>query len=262
MGRYLRLYASFVRFSFSKALAFRMDFYFRIVMDLIYYGVSLAFFKVVYLHTDALGGWSEPETMVFVALFLVVDALQMTILTNNIWALPQMINDGGLDYYLTRPVSSLFFLSLREFAVSSLVNLLFAAGILAWALHNHPPVLTLGNALLLPLLLAVGTLLHYLISMIFLIPTFWTHSGRGFSTAYHIVNRFSERPDALFRGALRLVLTTVLPLSLVASVPARLLLEPFDPWLFLHLMVVAAALFAAVVGLWRLGLRNYSSASS
>lgn len=262
MSRYLRLYASFVRFAFSKSLEFRLDFYFRIVMDLIFYAVNIVFFKVLYLHTDSLAGWSEPEALVFVAMFLVVDAIHMTVFTNNIWGLSSMINDGSLDYYLTRPVSSLFFLSLRDFAVSSCVNLVFAVGILVWALLNCPQALTIGNLLLLPLLLGIGTFLHYLVAIVFVIPTFWTHSGRGFGSVYHIMTRFSERPDRLFHGGLRLVLTTIMPLSLIASVPARILLEPFDLGLILHLLVVTVALFGFVVWQWGRGLRSYSSASS
>ncbi len=262
MSRYLKLYASFVRFAFSKSLEFRLDFYFRIVMDLIYYAVNIAFFKVLYLHTDSLAGWAEPEALVFVAIFLVVDALHMTLFTNNVWGLSIMINDGSLDYYLTRPVSALFFLSLREFAVSSFINLVFAFGILVWALGNCPQAMGLGNLILLPFLIANGTFLHYLVSIAFVIPVFWTHSGRGFSAVYHIMTRFSERPDALFRGPLRVVLTTILPLSLIASFPARLLLGPFDPWLFAHLIVVTAGLFGVILFFWGRALRAYSSASS
>ena len=74
MFRYLRLYSHFVRFSLSKSMEFRIDFFFRIVMDCVYYAVNLAFFKVLYLHTNSLGGWKETDTMVFVGTYLFVDA--------------------------------------------------------------------------------------------------------------------------------------------------------------------------------------------
>ena len=62
----------------------------------------------------------------------------MTVFANNMWWLPIAVNRGDLDYYLVRPVSSLFFLSLREFAANSFLNLLLATGILVWALARYP----------------------------------------------------------------------------------------------------------------------------
>ncbi len=262
LARYPRLYGSFLRFAFGKSLEFRMDFFFRIVMDLVFYAVNIAFFQILFLHTDVLGGWNETEALVFVAIFLVVDAIHMTMFTNNLWALPFMINEGSLDYYLVRPVSTLFFVSLREFSVSSAINLIFASGIMVWALAQNLQVLTPAKLAMLPLLLLNGSMIHYLTAILFVIPTFWTHSGKGFSTVYHIMSRFTERPDALFRGTLRVILTTVLPLSLIASFPARLLLGPFDPGLALHLVGVSLGFLGVILALWRFGLRAYASASS
>src|SRR5690606_31745219 len=101
----------FIRFSFSKALEFRVEFYLRIIMDIVYYAVNIAFFKTLFLHTPTLGGWNEKEVTIFVACYILVDALNMTFFANNAWQIPGLINKGDLDYYLLRPVSPLFFLS-------------------------------------------------------------------------------------------------------------------------------------------------------
>lgn len=262
MLRYLRLYAYFLRFSFSRAMEFRLDFFLRIFMDIVYYAVNVAFFKVVYLHTPTLGGWTEKQAMVFVAFYLVVDAIHMTVFVNNLWTLPQLINQGGLDYYLTRPVATLFFVSLRDFAASSFINLTMALGILGWALSLNTELLTPGNSLLLLFLLCNGVLLNYLISLVYLVPVFWTHSSRGFADASHIFSRFLERPDRLFVGFMRVLLTFILPLSLIASFPARLFLEGFDWGIFLHLIGVTAAFALGIRFVWGRGLRAYASASS
>jgi ABC-2 type transport system permease protein len=130
MARYLRLYLYFLRFSFSKAFEFRVDFWFRVVMDAFYYAVNIGFYRVLYVHTDLLAGWDERQVMVFVGSYLVVDGLNMTVFANNLWWLPINVNKGNLDYYLVRPVSPFFFLTLREFAANSFVNLLLALGVL------------------------------------------------------------------------------------------------------------------------------------
>ena len=66
MLRYVRLYLYFLRFSFSRALQFRLDFFFRVGMDIIFYAVNLAFFSLLFAHTGTLGGWSMDQVLVFV----------------------------------------------------------------------------------------------------------------------------------------------------------------------------------------------------
>jgi ABC-2 type transport system permease protein len=262
MGRYFKLYAYFVRFSFMRAMAFRLDFYFRIVMDLIYYAVNLSLFKLLYLHTDSLGGWTEPQMMVFVSTYLVVDAISMTIFSNNLWWLPIFVNRGDLDYYLVRPVSSLFFVSLRDFAANSFVNLLMTFGIFAWALSRLPEPVAAWRLLLYSILVLNGAVLSYIMRMMVLIPVFWTHSARGFDQLYWSMSKIMERPDRIFTGWMRKVVIFVLPFGLMASFPARILVEGWDWSLMITLTLVSAAFFGLLVWFWGIGLRSYSSASS
>jgi ABC-2 type transport system permease protein len=259
--RYFRLYGYFLRFSLSRALEFRFDFFFRIVMDLLFYGVQFAFYKIIFLNTPALAGWSEPQILVFIAGYCLVDALQMTFFSNNIWGLPNLINRGDMDYYVVRPVSSLFFVSLRDFAANSFVNLLFAIGILIWAIARYPEPLNMGKVVLFGFLLINGAFIHYIMNMLLILPVFWTHGG-GLQQVFWNLSRVMERPDRIFQGWVWRLFTTLLPFSLMASVPARLLMEEFNTGLFVQLVLVTACMFTVLVLFWRAGLRAYSSASS
>lgn len=262
MIRYLRLFVYFVEFSFSKSFQFRLDFFFRIVMDCIYYAVNLSFYKVLFIHVGTLGGWSMEQAMVFVAGFLFVDAVQMTLFSNNLWQLPGIINRGDLDYYLVRPVSSLFFLTLRDFAANSFINLLITIGIMFWAFSALPEPLSIFQMLWYFVLLVHGTFLFVAIQILFIVPIFWTHSVDGLRYIPWQLSRVTERPDRIFRGAVRRVFTLLLPMSLIASFPARLILDPFDWKILAHLLLVSGVFWFLVVSLWRFGLKDYTSASS
>jgi ABC-2 type transport system permease protein len=262
MWRYLRLYGYFLRFSFSRAMEFRVDFFFRIVMDMCFYAVNIGFYKIIYRYTAVLGGWAENEVMVFVGVFLLLDALSMTVLANNLYYLPMLINQGELDYYLVRPVSPLFILSFRDFAANSFVNLLMAIGILILFLVQYNGPVTLWGLALLGGSIVLGFLLRYLVRILTIVPVFWWHQGHGLEMMFWHLTRFIERPDRIFTGWVRVLLTTVLPFSLMASVPARFFLEPFDSRLFVHVTIVLLVFCGLVAVCWRAGLRAYSSASS
>ena len=260
--RYLRMYACFVRFSFSKAMEFRFDFFFRIGMDVLFYIVSILFFEVLYRHTGVFGGWTRAEVLLFQAGFFFVDAVYMTVFSSNMWWLPFLINRGDLDYYLVRPVRSLFFLSLREFAANSFFNLLITAGFLVYVLVAHPEPLGAANVVGFLALLLVGVVLHWALSLTFLVPVFWLHAGMGLREVSFSLSRYESRPDRIYTGWLRRLFTVFLPYAVIISFPTRVLLDE-DPWIITGWMLaVTAAWITIAITLWRFGLRAYSSASS
>ena len=59
MVRYLRLYGYFLRFSFSRAMEFRFDFFLRIGMDVMWYVMHFVFFEILYLHVLELLCWGR-----------------------------------------------------------------------------------------------------------------------------------------------------------------------------------------------------------
>lgn len=260
--RYLRLYLYFLQFSFSKAMEFRLDFSFRILMDIIYYIVNIALFKILFLHTNFIAGWTLEQMMIFVSVFLLADAINMTVFSTNMWWLPYYINKGDLDYYLIRPVSPLFFLSLREFSANSFLNLLMAIGIFSYSIANYDQNWTLADMALLIVLIINGTLVYYCIQMLTIIPAFWTQNSKGFIDLFYSLTLAMERPDKIFKGWLKILFTIILPFGLVASFPARLFIEGFDIITLGHIVMVSITLWMLVLWFWKRGLKSYSSASS
>lgn len=260
--RYLRLFQHFVIFSFSRTFEFRFDFYIRIIMDVLYYGVAIIFFRVVLLHTPNLGGWTEPQVMIFVSAYCIVDAFNMTLFSNNMWQLPLLVNRGDLDYYLVRPVSSLFFVSLRDFAANSFINLLMTFGLFAWALARYPEPIPPWKILLFLGMIFNGVVIFYCLNLMANLIVFFTQSADGFGHVIWQLMKFGERPDAIYTGWLRRIVTLILPFSVIASFPTRLLIEPFDWRILAHTLAISAGFFCLLLLAWKKALRNYSSASS
>jgi ABC-2 type transport system permease protein len=262
MIRYFRLYAHFVRFSFSRAMEFRVDFLFRIAMDCLFYAVQFAFFGVLYRHTTLLGGWNQDQIWVFLGGVFVTDAAIMTVFANNTWWFPLFVNRGDLDYYLVRPVSSLFFLNTRDFAANSFFNLLISTGLLAWALLHYPEPLAAGNVLLYLFLLGSGILLVHGFHLCFLIPVFWIQSTRGLDEMYWVAQHLMERPDRIYRGWLHRILVSIVPLALVISYPTSVLFGAAPLRVALHVLGATAVMWLITWRFWRWGIRSYASASS
>jgi hypothetical protein len=141
--RLLKLYRSVVRFSVSRAMEFRFDFFFRFFMDCVYYVISIGFFEILFMHTENLGGWRSDQVLLFLSGALLLDSLYMTVIARNIWEFPTLINKGELDFYLTRPTPSLLTVMLRYFECTSLLNVFVGIGFMLYALSNYAEPFTL-----------------------------------------------------------------------------------------------------------------------
>jgi ABC-2 type transport system permease protein len=260
--RYLRLYAQFLRMTFARTVQFRLDFVSRVLMDTLWYGHYLGFFAVLSTQAPSVGGWDAAQLRVFTGALFVVDALQMTFVANGLWNLPLLVNTGALDYYLVRPVSTLFFVTGREISASSAVNLLMAIGVLVWSLATYPHPIAWTSLLVFLAMLPVGLLLHAGLHLLFLTPQLWTQSPKGLRDLFWATLDYGLRPDGIYRGYLRRFLTTVLPLACIVSFPTRVLFEGPRPGLVLNVLAATVGVWVVVGTLWRRGLRAYGSASS
>ncbi len=262
MLRYLKLYFCFVRFSAGRSMEFRFDFFLGVVMCLVYAAILIAFYKVLYSQAASIGGWNENQAFILVGAYLVVDSVQNIFVSRNLEEFPYLVNGGDLDYYLVRPVSALFFISCRYINAAMLPDVFISCGVLAWSLNNFAGDLTAWQVITFALLLINGVFLYYLLWLGTLLPVFLTHSADGLHTIFFSFHRLAERPDGIYTGFARKLLVTVIPFCLMASFPARIIIEPFSWSLLLHILSVTAALFCAVLWLWSKALKKYSSASA
>lgn len=262
MLRFLRLYWAIVKFSISQALEFRVDLIFRLGMDITYYTINIVFFKILFHHTNLLGGWRGDEVMLFLSEALLMNGLFMTFIARNIWEFPAVVNRGELDSYLTRPVSPLLTLLLRHFQFGSLLNLLLGFLFFAYALSQYQGVIFWYNAFAAFLMFINGFVLLVCLRLLSVIPVFWTQSQFGFHMLFQSFEQVLSRPEVIFRGVTHAVFLTLVPLFVVTSFPARVFFGEltFEELLFGLLITTT---FCSLIGfIWKLGLRSYSSASS
>jgi ABC-2 type transport system permease protein len=93
--------------------------------------------------------------------------------------------------------------------------------------------------------------------------SFWTVRAQGIIWGYYNLFNIARLPDAAFHGLFRIVFTFVLPMLLVANVPAKLLAEKLtSPWEMGLLGVMSVGAFLGSEIFWRYSLKHYTSASS
>jgi len=231
-------------------------------MDLVYAAILIAFYQIIYAHTALVAGWNREQILCFVGACLLIDSIQMTFFSDNLNSLAEKVNKGDLDYYLVRPAAALFVLVLREVSLNSFLNLLVSLVIFLYYLSPLISGMTYLQLVAFTLLLANGSLLYCLTRILFVLPVFWLGQVRGLDTLFYQLYYCVDRPDRVFRGALRLILTTLIPFCLMASFPARILFEGMSFYVIMHCLIISVCLTIMVRVVWQKALRAYSSASS
>jgi ABC-2 type transport system permease protein len=90
---------------------------------------------------------------------------------------------------------------------------------------------------------------------------FWS-PGFLFTWLFNALFQMARYPVGLYPGWLRLVLTWIVPVGVMTTVPAQALSGTASTGVLLGSVALAAAFFAGATVLFRTGLRRYASASS
>ena len=87
--------------------------------------------------------------------------------------------------------------------------------------------------------------------------------AQGIVWGYYSLFNISRLPDAAYRGVFKMVFTFVIPMVLVANVPAKFLVAKISSpgQLLLLLGMMLACAVVSELG-WRFSVRRYTSASS
>ena len=123
----------------------------------------------------------------------------------------------------------------------------------------------MGQVLLYIPAVVCGVAIHYSIMFSLSTLAFWIVRAQGLIFGYYNLFNIARYPDSIFgHGLFRFVFSWIVPVIVVANIPARLLGGMFEhPLLLLAHLAGAAAIAVAVSrAFWHFALRRYSSASS
>lgn len=261
LSKYWGLYKAFFRASFIADLEFRANFIVRILTDIFWYAAQIITFEVLFLHTNRIGEWNIHQTRVFLGILFVVDAIYMIIFSDNLDRLSEKVRKGDLDLLLAKPVNSQFMVSLQRVSTAMLGNLLIAVGWLTYSLYQLPDF-SWVRLLWLTILLPTGVCVGYVLRFSFAAVAVIFAKSENLQFIWYQLYKLGTRPDSIYFPWLKTVLMTIMPIAMIASVPARVVLNPQDSWFVLWAAVLSPLLIFLSSRFWNYCLKYYSSASS
>lgn len=262
--RPFRLIGSFMRASFQEDAAYRTNFFISLLTSLLNLATGVLGIMVLFGQIDSVQGWTMASTLAILGVYLTVSAIRGLFIGPSFDSLSGMdgeIWSGAFDFTILRPVNTQFFASFRKWRLFALFDLFLGIGVLVTAVIKLGVVLSLGKILFFLFMLGLGMCILYAILLIFAALIFWS-PGVLFTWVFDGLFQMARYPTNIYPGWLRMLLTWVVPVGVITTIPARALTDSITPVELIFSLLLAVVLLAAASILFRVGLRKYASASS
>jgi ABC-2 type transport system permease protein len=258
----MKLVWTYLRLGVLNEMQYRANFFVAIVQSLLSVAVSIAVLALVYSHTNELNGWTESQLLVVLGVQILLGGVIHASVQPNMERLTQEVQDGKLDFALTKPADSQLMISLRELRMWQLVDVVSGAVVVAVGVSRLQTSVGLGNALAFLALLLVGASLLYCFWLVLATGSFWVVNMWFLSELFEGIYQVGRWPIGVYPGWLRYSMTYLVPIGFAVTVPAQAMTGRLR-WDTVAIAVgFALAVFALARWFWRYGLRRYSGASA
>ncbi len=261
MARLLRLFAGVFVVSGQRELAHRANLFFQMLTTASRIAAGLATLYVVYAQTERLAGWSLAEATVLLGTYQLVSGVLATFIEPNLIWFSNQVKSGKLDEVLLKPVPSILLASLGTCAPLALSQVALGLVVLGIGIDQLDRIPTLWNATGWLLMLAVGVVITWTSRLLLASLAFWAPHFE-LDVLYGALWQFGRYPVDIYRQPIRSVLTYVLPVAFIASIPARVLTRGEPPALLFAGFLAGIVAVVAVRSIWEAGLARYTSATS
>lgn len=228
--------------SLMRMLEYRADFFFWTVVNIMWTLFSLLFFSLLVNVQGNIGGWSRSEMLLLLGVFSIFQACMWMFMYGNMGDFVNAIYDGSLNLQLLKPVDAQFFIMTNHNSLSNISRLILGFAMIAVASRELGLTLTLANVGGMLMLLFISFLLLYFIWFTLACLGFHVERLRNINDILPSFDTIWRVPNSVFSGATYLILTTLIPLALLTTVPAEMLLGVVN-WTNIAVLFVSTVIF-------------------
>lgn len=257
----LRVPIALVRVSLLTAMQYRSNFVFNGMTGLIRVLSAIAPLWLVYSHEDVVRGWSFPEAVLVMALFLLLEALHGGLMEPNLGAIVEHVRLGTLDLVLLKPADAQLLVSMSRVDPAHLWDLAGAVVLAIWAASTLGAPAPVDVAIAL-LFVGCGLTAMYALWLLAICLSFFFVRVDNLRFLLTSISDAGRWPLAVFPSWARWILTLVVPVGIVTTFPAAAVRGSWTPAMVAIACGTAIAFLAISRWAWKRSLAFYTSASS
>lgn len=258
----IKIIWSYLRIGIANEMQYRVNFFIQLLQSFIALATGLIGLWLVFSHTTELGGWSRPELLAVMGIYMLMGGVIQSAIQPNMQRLMGEIQDGTLDFALTKPVDGQILISIREFRFWQLTDVVVGLVVLVIAVVQMQTQIGIWHTLSFVAALILGGIMIYSFWLMLTTTAFWL------IRIWELVNLFKglyaagRWPVTIYPQWLRIGLTFLVPVAFAVTIPAEALTGRLTPLTLLGALGLTLLLMALARFIWRLGVRIYSGASA
>lgn len=238
-------------------MEYRRNFVIRMFNQLLFILIQVALINLYFKYTNKIGSWSKMEVFALAGIFRLIEGGFHILFHTNILSLSETVNRGELDLFLSKPINTLFIVSINKQQWYELSTFLSGVIMLAYSIKNITPVLILE----IFLVFILGIVSLYSIMLFFACFSFYTSRLTALHSIWDAVSKTSRFPLDIFQNITKTIFFLA-PLFLVATLPSQIVLGKIGIVGWVIQITGTLVLFIAACKFWAFSLKRYSSASS
>ncbi|MDD9986706.1 MAG: ABC-2 family transporter protein [Spirochaetaceae bacterium] len=250
--------------SLRSMIAYRTQFWIELLGAGVRLATGVLSLTVIFGNVGTINGWSEASAGVVLGVFFIVTGLHGIVFGPSISALSGYdgaIVSGTLDFHLLRPRSTQVLVSVSRWAPLICVELIIGSVLVARALASLESELSAWQIVVFICSVFMSVSILYSLTLSLASLMFWK-ADFLFTWLLRPVVQMARFPADLYPGWLKLLLTWIVPVGVLTTVPAQILLHGISLPMLSAAGALAAGGLVATNLLFRAGLRRYASASS
>jgi ABC-2 type transport system permease protein len=258
----LYLALNYLRIGILNELQYRVNFFVQMGQSLVSLATGLISLWLVFSHTSELNGWTRPELLAVMGIHILMGGIIQAAIQPNMGRLMEEIQMGTLDYTLTKPGDAQALVSIREFRLWQLSDVLVGFIVLFVAVYQYQGAVGVWQALAFIAALAMGAVLVYCFWLMLTTTAFWIVRVDEMVNLFQGIYAAGRYPVGIYPRWLQTGLTFLVPVAFAVTVPASALTSRLTPLTLLGTLGLTLLFVVLARVVWRLGLKNYSGASA
>jgi len=250
--------------SISRELQFNFNFVLQFIGNILWLLFSLLFFYIVYQHTNSINGWSIHQTFFLVNLNQFIIYIYQMFFARNINQLSEIVRMGTLDNYIIKPIDLQFLISFRYIDLRPLFMLPLPLFIMMYIIKTNGYNFSFMDFILSIVAIIMAIIIRYSIGFIIGSFAFLFTRIYALNALQNEFLKYAGYPASIFRGVKEKIFTFIIPVILIANLPASFVLKLLEnkEVLLLYSFFYSIFLFFLSRLIFYKMLEKYTSASS
>ncbi|MBU5317327.1 ABC-2 family transporter protein [Clostridium bornimense] len=259
MKRYFEIIKSYFKYSLMMEMEYKFNFFFGGIFELVWLVMYIIFIDVIFLGSSNIGGWSKYQVLLLTFQGGLTDALVTFSVVPGLSQIPEFVNTGKLDFVLLKPLNTRFHLSLRNFSLSQIKNIIINIfGIIYCIIKLKLPVtpkLVIGYIILT----ISGIVIIYSIMFVLMTFSFWIIKMDIVMGVCAELITVGNKPYTIYPKIFQKIITYGLPILVAFNYPILFLCGNKFRNLIIVSAIISIIWFILANIILKRGLRKYVS---